>query len=69
MLLRGSQTYKKKDVEKLKALHCISLKTVFTKVFIFFSLFKCLVVADPKRINAPTSKKYVTAKANSFQMH
>ena len=70
MVLRGSKNYKaKRNVKKLKALHHICLAIAQTKINHFsFSLYKIVAVAAPDTSDAPTSKIYITAEANFFQI-
>ena len=63
---QGFSKLQKTMLKKVKALNCICLVTTLTKIL--FWLFTFAVMEFPKRVDAPTCKKYVTAQHNYFQM-
>ena len=68
--LRVFQNYKKKYVSKnYRHSTVFILKRHLEKSSLFwFSMFKFVVIAARKRMDAPTSKKYVTAQPNFSHM-
>ena len=62
------------DWKKSRGLHSICFKSKIWKSSIFmifhdFSNFKFVTEIGPEKGDAPTFKKYVTVKSNSFQIH
>ena len=61
MLFRGSQSDQRAMSKKVEALHHVCLATAIAKILCFlFSLFAFVVVAALNRVDAPTSKNYIT---------